>query len=142
VAKSPKPPKPPPKRLKLKRSPWVRLADRLSGAKLCFGEPIVADGTTVIPVARVRTAGGWGWGSQSGAHAVEEQGSGGGGGGWLDAMPLGFIEVGSSGASYHEIPDPERSQRLIRAGAAAVATIAAGCAASRRLRNRRKLLPR
>ena len=39
------------------------LLDRVSGARLCFGEPVTVGARTVIPVARVRTAGGWGWGT-------------------------------------------------------------------------------
>ena len=48
------------------------------GARLCYGEPVHVDGRTVIPVARVRAAGGMGQR---------------GGGGRLDAVPVGFIEV-------------------------------------------------
>src|SRR5512133_3692009 len=53
------------------------------GARLCYGEPVHVEGRTVIPVARVRAAGGLGQR---------------GGGGRLDAVPVGFIEVSASGA--------------------------------------------
>jgi uncharacterized spore protein YtfJ len=132
-------PKPPPKLPK--RSPWERLVDRVTGARLCFGDPVQTGATTVIPVARIRVTGGFGFGR----GGTNEEG--GGGGGHLDAMPLGFIEVRPGGASYTQIPDPERSQRLIRAGAAAAATLLTGIAGARRLgqgrsRGSRKLLHR
>jgi uncharacterized spore protein YtfJ len=116
-----------------KRTPFERLVDRATGARLCYGEPVEAAGRTVIPVARVRTIGGLGWGD-SGERA--EAGRGGGGGGYLDARPLGFIEIAGEATTYHEIPDPERSQRMLKAGAAAIAVIAAALAGIRRLRER------
>ena len=48
------------------------------GARLCYGEPVHVEGRTVIPVARVRAAGGLGRK---------------GGGGRVDPGPVGFIEV-------------------------------------------------
>ncbi|HEX8084578.1 MAG TPA: spore germination protein GerW family protein [Solirubrobacteraceae bacterium] len=103
------------------------LFDGLVGARLCYGEPVVTEGRTVIPVARVRVAGGGGYGSDI------EKGDGGGGGGYLEASPQGFIEVGDDGARYHSIPDPERLGRTVRAIAGAAATLATGVAAARRL---------
>src|SRR5919202_963846 len=77
-----------------------------------------ADGDPdVIPVARVRTAGGGGFGNDQGMNA------GGGGGGWLDAAPIGFIDAGPEGARFEAIPDPEAPVRMLKGGAAAVATI-------------------
>ena len=111
-----------------------RVLDRVTGARLCYGEPVVADGRTVIPVSRVRAAGGGGWGS---GGTADDGGGGGGGGGWLEAEPLGFIEVSAAGSRYVEIPDRERVQRTLRAGAAAFSTLAAGLAGARRLRGRR-----
>ncbi|HEV3002437.1 MAG TPA: spore germination protein GerW family protein [Solirubrobacteraceae bacterium] len=108
-----------------------RLLDRLAGARLCYGEPVVARDRTVIPVARVRLSGGGGWGS---GGSQEGDGAGGGGGGHLDATPVGFIEVDDAGARYHEIPDPDRPARMLRAGAGALATLATAAAAARRLR--------
>lgn len=112
----PKPPKP---------RPVDRLIDRVTGARLCYGEAVQAGETTVIPVSRVRVYGGWGYGSGRGEHDSGE-GSGGGGGGYLDAQPIGYIEVRPDGTRYVEVPDPERSLKLLKAGAAAVATVAAG----------------
>ena len=104
------------------------LLDGLVGARLCYGEPVVTEGRTVIPVARVRVAGGGGWGGDA------DGADGGGGGGFLEASPQGFIEFDDAGARYHPIPDPERLGRTVRAVAGAAATLAAGLAAARRIR--------
>jgi uncharacterized spore protein YtfJ len=127
--------KPEPKRPK--RPPIERLLDRVTGARLCYGEAVTSGDVTVIPVSRVRLSGGFGFGGGSGG-GDEGGGSGGGGGGHLDASPLGFIEVGPAGTRYHQIPDPERAQQMLRAGAAAIATVAAGLAGARRLRGSRR----
>jgi uncharacterized spore protein YtfJ len=127
------------------------LLDRISGARLCFGEPVTSGGRTVIPVARVRTAGGWGWGS--GDERDGGSGSGGGGGGLVEAKPTGFIEFDDAGARYHPIPDPDRLVTTVKALAGAAATLSTALAGAkalqrvakpRRLRGARKrrLLPR
>ena len=108
MAKVPKP----------KRSIGERLVDRVTGARLCFGEPVQVGAQTVIPVSRVRVAGGFGYGSNP------EDEDGGGGGGYLEAQPLGFIAVRPDGASYVRIPDPERTQKTLRVAAALVAAVA------------------
>ena len=113
------------------------LFDGLVGARLCYGEPVTARDRTVIPVARVRLAGGGGYGE---GH----EGDGGGGGGYLEATPQGFIEFDDAGARYHPIPHPDRVMRTLRAAAGAAATLATGLAVSKRLRRgprRRALLP-
>jgi uncharacterized spore protein YtfJ len=81
-----------------------RLLERLAtqvggkaGAKAVFGEAIERDGTTVIPVARVR----WGVGAGGGQGP---EGSGSGGGGGVVADPIGYIEVTSAGATFRPIP--------------------------------------
>jgi uncharacterized spore protein YtfJ len=113
-----------------------RLIDAVATARLCYGEPVREGDRTVIPVSRVRVAGGWGFGRAE--RPAKSKGpaepSGGGGGGSLDATPAGFIELGPDGARFHEIPDPERTQRLLRAGAAAATTVLAGIAGVRGLR--------
>ncbi len=123
------------------------LLDRLGGARLCYGEPVTARDRTIVPVARVRLAGGGGWGGGGGGAEDAGEGSGGGGGGHLDATPVGFIVVDDAGVRYEAIPDPERGQRLLKAAAGAAATLATAAAAARRLQPdgkppRRRLLPR
>jgi len=127
MAKEPKPPKTP------KRSLLERTLDAVTGARLCYGEPVRTGDRTVIPVSRVRVFGGGGFGR--GGDRSDD--SGGGGGGFVEAQPLGFVEVSPEGTRFVEIPDPERTQRLLRTGASAVATLAAGLAGARRLRGGR-----
>src|SRR5690348_2851134 len=89
-------------------SPW-ELALRATGARLCYGEPVEADGRTVIPVASIEAAGGGGWGRASGGPEEEPPpdddaggagGKGGGLGGWVSATPVGFIEIGPEGTRF------------------------------------------
>ena len=111
--------------------------DAVTGARLCFGEPVTAGRRTVIPVARVRAIGGGGWGG-SGTKGE----SGGGGGGTLEGTPVGFIELGDDGAQYHRIDDPDQIGRNVRALAGAAATLVttvAGVRALRRGSSRRAL---
>jgi uncharacterized spore protein YtfJ len=98
------------------------LFDGLVGARLCYGEPVISGERAVIPVARVRVAGGAGWGAS-------DTDDGGGGGGYLEATPQGFVEVGPDGARYHSIPDPDRALRIARA----LAALLVGAAAAQRL---------
>jgi uncharacterized spore protein YtfJ len=114
-----------------------RLADVVTGARLVYGEPVEAGGRTVIPVARVRMSGGWGFG-RGGSGADDGEGSGGGGGGHLDATPVGFIEVGPAGSQFHEIPDPDRTARNLRAAAGAATALLTGLAGARRLTGGRR----
>lgn len=78
------------------------LADRLGGSAsvtAVYGEPVTADGVTVIPVARVAfgLGGGAGWGGDAGGR------EGGGGGGGADARPVGYIEISNGIATYRPI---------------------------------------
>jgi hypothetical protein len=107
----------------------VPLADRLlagvAGARLCFGEPLEAQGRTVLPVARVRAAGGLG-APRAGRRA--------GGGGRLDARPVGVLEVGPDGVHFTRLPT---SPALQAAGAgAAAAVVLTGAATALRLLGR------
>jgi hypothetical protein len=93
------------------------------GARLCYGEPVRVDGRTVIPVARVRAAGGLGRR---------------GGGGRLDAVPVGYIDVSPDGTRFEPIVQPRTAERALAAGGAALTALVAGAA----LRRPRKGLPR
>lgn len=109
-------------------SAW-ELALQATGAKLCYGEPVEADGRTVIPVASVEVAGGGGWGHArarpEGAESAEGEadgnssgeGQGGGLGGWVSAVPVGFIEIGPEGTRFRRIIEPVSLARGL-AGAA------------------------
>ena len=93
------------------------------GARLCYGEPVHVEGRTVIPVARVRAAGG-----------VGQRG----GGGRLDAVPIGFIEVSASGARFESFDRAGNGTRALAAGGAALT----GLVAAAVLRRPRRGLPR
>ncbi len=102
------------------------------GARLCYGEPVRVEGRTVIPVARVRAAGGMGQR---------------GGGGRLDAVPVGFIEVSQEGARFEAIGPASPGLRALAAGGAALTALAAAAALRRPRRAlgrppRRRSLPR
>lgn len=80
-----------------------RLADKLGGrasVTAVYGEPVTADGVTVIPVARV--AFGFGGGAGRSVEGVKA-GDGGGGGGGVEAKPLGYIEIRDGIATYKPI---------------------------------------
>jgi uncharacterized spore protein YtfJ len=112
------------------RVPAVRrLVTRLGGARLCYGKPVHVGDRAVVPVARVRAMGGFGWGAQEGSD-------GGGGGGQLDARPVGFIDIGPEGARYEAIPDPDRGAKLVKAAAAAAATVLVATALHHRITSR------
>jgi uncharacterized spore protein YtfJ len=113
-----------------------KLVAQLGGAQLCFGEPVRVGDREVIPVARVRTAGGGGFGSGSESEAVG--GGGGGGGGWLDATPIGFIDAGPEGARFEAIPDPDAQVKMLKGGATALATLVTTFAGARALRRRQR----
>lgn len=61
--------------------------------RMIYGEPITAQGRTVVPVARV--AFGFGAGVEPEEHGEE---AGGGGGGW--AFPVGVIEISERGTRF------------------------------------------
>ncbi|MGH9405062.1 MAG: GerW family sporulation protein [Terriglobia bacterium] len=65
-----------------------------ANVKTVFGEPIVADGKRVVPVARVAYGFGGGGGSRGGKSAAQEKGDeGGGGGGGCAVIPVGVVEI-------------------------------------------------
>ena len=101
--------------------------DAVTGARMCFGEPITTGNRTVVPVARVRAIGGGGWGGN-------RSDSGGGGGGTIEGTPVGFIELGDDGARYHQIQDPDQLGRNLRTLAGAAATLVTTVAGARALR--------
>ena len=75
---------------------FVKTLGATARASTVFGEPVVKDGITVIPVASVRWAFGGG-----GGQRVEERGSGGGGA--VVLQPVGFIEISSDRAEFRRI---------------------------------------
>ena len=84
-----------------------------ASVKTVYGDPIAAEGKTIIPVARVRYGFGGGGGSNLGAEDGERpQGTGGGGGGAVEVAPIGFIEVTTGEVRYVSF---EERRRIVRA---------------------------
>jgi len=106
--------------------------ERLS-VRTVYGDPVSANGVTVIPVAQVRFGFGGGGGGGTGSKPtgfnegmVEESGSGGGGGGGGGGgvEPVGFIEITDIGARWVPL-EPSRLEFLLRA-VLATAVVAPG----------------
>jgi uncharacterized spore protein YtfJ len=106
-----------------------RLLARMTGARLCFGRPVAVGARTVIPVASVRTAGGFGLGND----AQSGQTAGAGGGGAIDARPVGFIEIGPDGTRFERIDDGRMALRAIAAGSIAVLVVGRVLTRNRRI---------
>lgn len=88
--------------------------------KSVFGEPISAEGKTIVPVAKIAYAFGAGVGT-GGVGDTSARGEGGGGGGGIRAVPVGVIEV-SSNQPTRFVPISDRK----KLGAAAVLGMFAG----------------
>jgi len=89
------------------------------GASACFGDPVVRDGHTLIPVARVQFGYGLGFGGGMDAHvspsnngsdetAGSEGGAGGGGGGGGSSTPVAIIDISDRGVEIQAIEDKTR----------------------------------
>jgi uncharacterized spore protein YtfJ len=118
-----------------------KLVNSLAGSTMCFGDPVRAGDRVVLPISRVRAAGGGGFGdgdspTEDGGRSV---GSGGGGGGYVDAAPVGFIEIGPDGARFEAIPDPITTARALSTATATLLAAAAGVRMLRRGRGRKAL---
>lgn len=85
-----------------------------ANVKAIYGEPISAQGKTVIPVAKVMYAYGAGAGT-GGVGESSAKGEGGGGGGAVRAIPVGVVEI--SGQQTRFVPISDRRKL---AGAALV----------------------
>ena len=106
--------------------PVAKIADLISnraGMHLVYAEPIVRDGVTIVPVARIRFGFGGGGGQSPTAEGNPEAGrpsAGGGGGGGVIAAPAGFLVLRGDEVSYRPIRDPARTALAVAAGAFAV----------------------
>jgi uncharacterized spore protein YtfJ len=86
-----------------------------ANVKAIYGEPIVAQGKTVIPVARIM----YGYGAGVGTGGVGDssaRGEGGGGGGGARAIPVGVIEVSEQQTRFVPITDRKRLAGAVLAG--------------------------
>ena len=88
-----------------------------AGVKAIYGEPITAQGKTIIPVAKLM----YGYGAGAGTGGVgnsSAQGEGGGGGAGVRAIPVGVIEI----SDQHTCFIPITSRKKL-AGAIVVGTL-------------------
>jgi uncharacterized spore protein YtfJ len=108
--------------------------DRLS-VQTVYGEPISANGVTVVPVARVGFGfgGGGGGGSGTGPGGQDSDatasgsGSGGGGGGGGGGMvaPVGYIEMTAAGTRWVSV-ERSRTEQMLRLLATLIASLPVG----------------
>jgi uncharacterized spore protein YtfJ len=126
-----------------------RMVERIGGRAsvgAVFGDPIQRDGITIIPVAKVH----WGFGGGAGSGAIPVgpgkpgegspfsdsadieaagtgtgtgMGTGSGGGGAASAEPLGYLEIGPDGATFHPITQARPSAGFMLAAGVAAALV-------------------
>src|SRR5580658_6755929 len=85
------------------------------GVKAIYGEPISAQGKTVIPVAKLM----YGYGAGAGTGGVgnsSAQGEGGGGGAGVRAVPVGVIDVSDQGTVFVPITSRHKLAGAVVAG--------------------------
>lgn len=87
-----------------------------AGVKTIFGDPISAQGKTVIPVSKLV----YGYGGGAGTGGVgnsSAQGEGGGGGAGVRAIPVGVIEVTDQHTRFIPITSSTKMAGAVLAGA-------------------------
>lgn len=88
-----------------------------ANVKTVFGDPISAEGKTIIPVARVRYGFGGGMGTGPTRSGDEQRiGQGGGAGGGVIAQPVGVIEVSETGTRFVPVHSQKRLAAVALAG--------------------------
>jgi len=78
-----------------------------ASVKAVYGEPIAAQGKTIIPVAGIS----YGYGAGAGTGGVGDtsaRGEGGGGGGGVHSVPVGVVEVSSLDTRFIPISDRKK----------------------------------
>jgi uncharacterized spore protein YtfJ len=86
-----------------------------ANVKAVYGEPIVAQGKTVVPVARII----YGYGAGAGTAGVRDskaQGEGGGGGGGARAIPVGVVEICDQQTRFVPISDRKKLTGAVMVG--------------------------
>jgi uncharacterized spore protein YtfJ len=86
-----------------------------ANVKAVYGEPIAAEGKTVVPVASIV----YGYGAGAGAGGVGDSRArveGGGGGGGARAIPVGVIEVSEQPTRFVPITDRKKLTGAVLAG--------------------------
>lgn len=86
--------------------------------KIVYGDPVSAEGKTIIPVAKVRYGfgGGGGWGTMPDQSEddsdSDHSGAGGGGGGGMEVRPIGFIEITTGETRFVSFEDKRRAAKV------------------------------
>jgi uncharacterized spore protein YtfJ len=88
-----------------------------ANVKAIYGEPIAAQGKTVVPVAKIMYAYGAGAGT-GGVGNTSARGEGGGGGGGVRAIPVGVIEISDQQTRFVPITDRKKLTGAVLAGIA------------------------
>lgn len=86
-----------------------------ANVKAVYGEPIAAQGKTVIPVAKII----YGYGAGAGTGGVGDsraRGEGGGGGGGARAIPVGVVEVSDQQTRFVPINDRRKLAGAVAMG--------------------------
>jgi uncharacterized spore protein YtfJ len=86
-----------------------------AGVKTIYGEPITAQGKTVIPVAKIM----YGFGAGAGTGGVgnsSAQGEGGGGGAGVRTIPVGVIEISDQPTRFIPITSRKKLAGAVLAG--------------------------
>ena|SRR5438067_909651 len=82
-----------------------------ANVKNVFGDTIVAEGKTIVPIARVK----YGFGAGGGGSITQDR-SGGGGGGGMKAEPVGVLEITATETRFIYFIDPKRIALTIGVG--------------------------
>jgi len=86
-----------------------------ANVKSVYGEPIAAQGKTIIPVAKIA----YGYGAGAGTGGMGDsraRGEGGGGGGGARAIPVGVIEIADQQTRFVAISDRKKLTGAVAAG--------------------------
>ncbi len=86
-----------------------------ANVKAVYGEPISAQGKTIIPVAKIMYGYGGGSGT-GGAGNTMARGEGGGGGGGARAIPVGVVEVSNQSPRFVPISDRRKLAEAVAIG--------------------------
>lgn len=96
---------------------WTERLENAANVKSVFGDPIEAQGRTLVPVARVCYGFGAGRSDrESGETSDDSTAKGGGGGGGAMAKPLGVLEVTAEGTRFISTPGNGKLYGGIAAG--------------------------
>lgn len=85
-----------------------------ANVKAVYGEPIAAQGRTIISVAKIIY--GYGGGGGTGGVGSDRHGEGGGGGGAARAIPVGVVEVSNQGTRFVSISDRRKLAGAVAMG--------------------------